>query len=555
MLTNLSQKRPVIITGADQVYARTLWQFLRSAERAQVSGTYRWLVYDLGLSLAWRDRLTRDFPWITVRSFDFSAYPPHLALARRSYAWKPVIINEVLDEFDAPVLWLDSATIVKSDLSEPFEVMKKYGVVTLKGKPSLGDHCDPRVLKELDVSPELLHLPERVAGLVGFDPAHAVARDICHAWARHALIESHIMPPEAMKDHKPEQAVLSALLYTAEAEGLITLNQDEVDISSGRPVKWLSTRNKVRPGVPRLADPLVRLYYYVWKGADQANHRFRDWERQRIGGTERRYREHYQVSVQRGEGAPVAITTPDNGYYADPFPLSLDGRSYLLMEEFSYGSARGHLVCMRLGHNLESASVKRITIEGQHLSFPYVLAYGGKTYMVPETCYARAIDLYAMGAEPHQWTLVRRLLYGVDAADTLVFRHDHRWWLLTSVQDEGRANRHLEIYWTDDLLKGELQPHPVNAQKLYHSEAFGTGRNAGNFIRTAAGLVRPMQSSQKHYGEGMKLMLIKRLDLQHFEEEPYQGPSIYGDVVETLSPHHIAQDNNLLCWDVRDLAR
>ena len=64
------------------------------------------------------------------------------------------------------------------------------------------------------MSAELLHLPERVGGVVGFDPAHTVARELADCWARHALIESHIMPPEAMANHKPEQAVLSALLYT-----------------------------------------------------------------------------------------------------------------------------------------------------------------------------------------------------------------------------------------------------------------------------------------------------------------------------------------------------
>ena len=290
---------------------------------------YRWLVYDLGLGLAARDRLTRAFPWISVRKFDFSAYPPHVALEARSYAWKPIVVAEVLDEFQVPVLWLDSATVATSDLSEPFRIMAKHGAVSLKGKPPLGEHCDPRVLQELDVASELLHLPERVAGVVGFDPTHKVARDLANSWARHAFIESHIMPPEAMANHKPEQAVLSALLYKAQSEGLITLNQDEVDISSGWPVNWLTTRNKVWPWLPRLADPLVRLYYKTYKTVDQFNHRFRNWEKRRIGGTERRYREHYEVSLQRSGGAPVIIASPAGGYYADPFPIRMDDAIYL----------------------------------------------------------------------------------------------------------------------------------------------------------------------------------------------------------------------------------
>ena len=46
--------------------------------------------------------------------------------------------------------------------------------------------------------------------------------------------------------------------------------EDEIDISSASPVRWISTRNKVGNGAPLWADPLVRLYYFFDKTLDQA---------------------------------------------------------------------------------------------------------------------------------------------------------------------------------------------------------------------------------------------------------------------------------------------
>jgi hypothetical protein len=64
-----------------------------------------------------------------------------------------------------------------------------------------------------------------------------------------------------------------------------------------------------------------------------------------------------------------------------------------------------------------------------------------------------------------------------------------------------------------------------------------------------------MQNSPHHYGEGIRLMLVKRLDPQGFEEVPLMEPMVYSDVVEAMSPHHVAFGGDVLCWDVRDRAR
>ena len=106
------QKTLTIVTAADVKYWRSLYQLLLSAERTRLHRTHKFIAYDLGLGEKLAD-LTRRFPWVTFRRFAFENYPAHVALEARSYAWKPMIVGDVLAQSDGYVLWLDSATILK----------------------------------------------------------------------------------------------------------------------------------------------------------------------------------------------------------------------------------------------------------------------------------------------------------------------------------------------------------------------------------------------------------------------------------------------------------
>jgi hypothetical protein len=546
---------PLIVTGADEPHWRSLWQLLRSAERASAAPSFRWLVYDLGLSPAARERIQRDFPWIALRHFEFDKYPPHVAMSRGGNAWKPIIIAEVLDEHGAPMFWLDCDTIITSDLREPLEALKRLGVVSLRGTRPVGERCDPGVIEALNAERELLHLPERMASFIGFHPGFVIARGIARDWARHALVEDRIMPPDAAADHPGEQAILSVLLHRAEAQCLLTLNDECADAKSERATHWVTTCSKVKASMPLWADGAVRTFHRWRKTRDQLVHRLKDWERRQVGGAERRYREHYEVSVQLAHQPPVAIRSPNESFYADPFPLRVSGRNYLLVTEHVYNAARARLVCLILDEALGVTSAQPVLPLQRQASFPYTFTFGGRAYLTPDTPETRSVDLYRVGATPWEWTLKRRLLYGVDAAGTVIVRRGEFWWVITSVLKPGAAHRHLEIHYARDLLEDELKPHPVNAEKRYQNHRYGTGRNAGSYLRTPQGLVRPMQSSVRYSGEGLKLMLLKALDPERFEEVPVAMHTAYSDVVDMLSPHHVSQNGELLAWDVRDRAR
>ena len=554
--------RPIVLSAADCRFFRSLWQFLLSAERTGLFKICAWRVYDLGLYQHQLQRLGRRFRWCEFVRFDFNQYPDHVGLASNSYAWKPIIIADNLTNSVASVFWFDSATILLTMLKRPLSIVEKHGIWTLKSKSPLYSKCDPRVLEALKVPVMVQHLPERAAGALGFNPQHPATVQLAMDWKRHALVQEHIVPDNAASYHKQDQAIFNCLLFRAAAEGALTLTDDEVDISSARPAKDITTRNIVNPSVPIWADPLVRLWFLTYKKADQLNHRWKNFSGSRLDGARRWWKEHFTVYVSDVErGITRAIPSPAYGYYADPFLWQYKGSTWLFVEEFQYAKDRGRLVVMELTDALGPISPRPLTstlFYGDfdcHASFPHLFEMNGSIYMIPETCERRSVDLYVCEQWPDRWRFARRLLFDLDAADTMALWSNGFWWLITSVRT-AMQNRHLEIFFTDDLLGGAIRAHPENSSHLYENMRHGTGRNAGYLaLSSGGGITRLMQKSDRHYGEGVAAMKVTELNIEHFEERLVDGIPELPIIAETFSTHHVSRAGNLIAYDVRDRAR
>jgi hypothetical protein len=187
-----------------------------------------------------------------------------------------------------------------------------------------------------------------------------------------------------------------------------------------------------------------------------------------------------------------------------------------------------------------------------HASFPFVFRHGETLYMVPETCHEGCIDLYRCEEFPHRWSFARRLVERVDAADSVVLAHEGRWWLITSLRDDGDGPRYLGVFFADDLLDGGWRAHPVNQRRLYGDSAFGGGRNAGAPLRWRDALLRPAQCNARYYGDGLRWMRIEALNEREYQETPFTGTHGLVQLAERLGPHHVSSQGDLVAWDVRD---
>jgi hypothetical protein len=259
-----------LLSAADHRYFRTLCQLLLSVERHDALTSLDVVVFDLGLTSADRSRLAARFPWCRLETFAFDRYPPHVRRLE-SCAWKPIAIDEMLEQRGGFVVWLDSATIVRQGLDPIFSRLARDGLFTLAGQSPIRRWCHEATLRYMRVPEDDAGKRCRSAGVLGFDASRPAIRALVAGWRACALVKACIDPPGASRaNHRYDQAILSNLLYASERDAGIVLSNEEIDIGSITPVTWASTRNKVAPWVPLALDPIVRAYYAAYKRADRA---------------------------------------------------------------------------------------------------------------------------------------------------------------------------------------------------------------------------------------------------------------------------------------------
>lgn len=192
-----------IVTAASSNHFRPLLNLLYTLDTFEAGS--RVIVYDLGLEAL--DQLhARE-----LRRFPFEKYPRHVALDARSYAWKPIIVAEVLGEVAGPVLWLDAGDLVYEPLLRVRAVLEREGFYCPKGSGTVGEWTHPVTLRALEAAAELLHQPARNAAIVGVTPQVGGLVDV---WRAAALDPNIITPAGSSRDnHRQDQAVLTVLAY------------------------------------------------------------------------------------------------------------------------------------------------------------------------------------------------------------------------------------------------------------------------------------------------------------------------------------------------------
>jgi hypothetical protein len=202
-----------------------------------------------------------------------------------------------------------------------------------------------------------------------------------------------------------------------------------------------------------------------------------------------------------------------SGYLADPFVVTHEGSTAILVEEFDESSNRGVISALQRepeGWRLHSA----VLDPGVHASYPCTIADGGELYCVPETWQAGRVEIWRAVEFPTRWERVGVLIDGVAVVDPTPFRHAEQWWLLGTIKDdEPDAKLHA---WTAPELLGPWQPHPLNPLKI----DVASSRPAGAPFVVGGVLYRPAQDCSASYGGGVVLNRVISLDDAGLVEAP-----------------------------------
>lgn len=201
-------------------------------------------------------------------------------------------------------------------------------------------------------------------------------------------------------------------------------------------------------------------------------------------------------------------------FYADPFPIAVDGRTFVFVEDFTHSLGYGVISALEFDDSGPLGTPRPVLDIGSHLSYPFVLAHDDAMWMVPESGATGTIDLYRAAAFPDRWVKEATLVSGIVASDATLFEHNGRWWMFATVRDNGGAYSDTLHIWSAPRLLGPWRPHTGNPVMVDIASA----RPAGRVVSRNDRLIRPFQDCRDGYGAALGLAEITRLDDEGFAQ-------------------------------------
>lgn len=225
------------------------------------------------------------------------------------------------------------------------------------------------------------------------------------------------------------------------------------------------------------------------------------------------------------------IRPPRDRFYADPFLIERNGRDYLFFEDYSFSSNKGVISCCELDAQGNYTTPRVVLERKYHLSYPFLFAWQGQYYMIPETRDNGTIEMYRAEDFPHTWVLETVLMSNVAATDsTLLYYHD-KWWLFTAgMLEHASPNYPLWLFFSDSPM-GPWTAHPKNPIVSDPT----CSRPAGSLFFDNGELIRPGQDCSRGYGYAAHLHRVTVLSETDFQET----------VVASLRPDQILGSSGL----------
>ncbi|CAC5391334.1 unnamed protein product [Mytilus coruscus] len=202
-INNRNDDIPVIVTAASSDHFHEVQGLLKSIHTNLIPfyKNMKVIFYDIGLTQK-ENKAMKDYCKCEVRTFKFHQFPSHVRLLD-AYAWKPLIIFEVLKDFKL-IMWLDSCIrffnqreyMIKENLDYIFEKTKLIGI-QLQQSPRwiVSKHTKPDTFEYLDELECLYDYPELESGWIVISRNFFVVNAIIKPWVGCALTENCMTHP------------------------------------------------------------------------------------------------------------------------------------------------------------------------------------------------------------------------------------------------------------------------------------------------------------------------------------------------------------------------
>ena len=202
----------VFVSATDSSHIRSALNMIKSIRKHYLTESI--IVYDLGIedgdSVA---KVEFDGLDVDLQKFAFDKYPKHFRMSHLngSYAWKSVIINEVMSYSDGEmVIWMDAGNLCHKKFWLEARVARIYGIFCNTAKGTVNNWTHQSTLDALNVKRRLKMFS------AAFIAIHKTEKSIklVQKWKDYSMIE-HVIAPEGvnLKSHRFDQSILSILIH------------------------------------------------------------------------------------------------------------------------------------------------------------------------------------------------------------------------------------------------------------------------------------------------------------------------------------------------------
>jgi hypothetical protein len=241
-------------------------------------------------------------------------------------------------------------------------------------------------------------------------------------------------------------------------------------------------------------------------------------------------------------------------FVADPFMIEANGSWHMFFEVMNWRTGKGEIGLAQSQDGFAWTYQQIVLAEPFHLSYPYVFAWKGDYYMIPESYQAGSIRLYKAENFPTLWSFVAQLVEGTYLVDPSVFHYDNTWWLFTETNPEVKHDC-LRLYFADELT-GPWIEHPKSPVVKANAKI---ARPGGRVLVQGTQIARYAQDCSVSYGSQVHAFKITKLTTKNYAEEqlrsePILAPSGSGwnaDGMHHVDAHRVSDDRWIACVDGR----
>ena len=239
-------------------------------------------------------------------------------------------------------------------------------------------------------------------------------------------------------------------------------------------------------------------------------------------------------------------------YVADPFGLQHADAVHVFVEAFDYRTKHAVIERHELASDLSWRGKTTVLARPFHLSYPFIVAHGGETFMVPESHQANEIALYRSHGSLDHWVRETALLDSVPGAEPSLIYYQDRWWMFyTVVGPHARDQRELHLAYAD-ALTGPWHRHALNPVL---TDRTGARPGGTPYLGDDGSVVLPVQDCGEAYGCAIRLLRFTQLDESRvvFEHTParFTGDLVSDDHQAGL--HTLSACGNLTLIDAKKI--